>query len=231
MALVLSLVISKALGGSASATSVETDQESNKWNYELSVYTYVPRDSHDYANPSFSADYNEWLHLEARYNYEALKTGSAWLGYNFSVPVEKVIKGSELTITPMVGGVFGNLTGIAPGYMIDASVEVARGTIELWTQGEYFFDSGTRTEDFFYSWSELSYAKPLLCLQAKPEVRVGMVVERTKSFGSEFDVRRGPLIGIRRKIGKGDHTIGFTTYWLSPGSSESTFVFAVNFEL
>ena len=34
--------------------------------------------------PTITADYG-WLHLEARYNYEGLDTGSAWIGYNFSV--------------------------------------------------------------------------------------------------------------------------------------------------
>jgi hypothetical protein len=52
-----------------------------------------------------------WLHLETRYNYENLETGSAWVGYNFSGG-EKL----KWEFTPMLGGVFGNTTGVAPGY-------------------------------------------------------------------------------------------------------------------
>ena len=39
----------------------------------------------------------------------------------------------------MFGGVFGDITGIAPGYTISISHE----PIEFFTQGEYFFDAGT----------------------------------------------------------------------------------------
>ncbi|MGB9156740.1 MAG: hypothetical protein WCB20_09635, partial [Chthoniobacterales bacterium] len=82
------------------------------WSYALSTATYLVRNDREYVNPTFTADRN-WLHLEARYNYEALKTGSLWLGYNFSV-------GEKLTLeaTPMVGGVFGDITGFAPGYTL-----------------------------------------------------------------------------------------------------------------
>ena len=67
--------------------------------------------------PTITAD-RRWLHLEARYNYEDLDTASVWVGYNFSVG-EKL----SLDITPMLGGVFGNTTGIAPGL---------RGSLKWW---------------------------------------------------------------------------------------------------
>src|SRR5438034_7336511 len=46
-----------------------------------------------------------WLHLETRYNYENLETGSVWVGYNFSGG-EKL----QWEFTPILGGVFGNTT-------------------------------------------------------------------------------------------------------------------------
>jgi len=49
--------------------------------------------------PIFSAN-REKLHLEARYNYEDLKTFSGWIGYNFYGGEE-----FEYFITPMIGGV------------------------------------------------------------------------------------------------------------------------------
>jgi hypothetical protein len=64
-------------------------------------------------DPIFTADRNERLHLEARYNYENLETGSLWMGYDFSVGHKLV-----LNATPMLGGVFGRSAGIAPGYEI-----------------------------------------------------------------------------------------------------------------
>jgi hypothetical protein len=107
-------------------------------------------------------------------------------------------------------GVFGDITGIAPGYSLSLGYE----QIEFFTQGEYFFDAGTRSGNFFYSWSELSCA-PVTWFRA------GIVIDRTKALGSNFEVRRGPLVGFRYK------KIDFTTYWLSPGSRDSTFIFTV----
>ena len=129
----------------------------------------------DYVNPNFTAD-RDWVHLEARYNYEELKTGSVWFGYNFSTG-EKL----KFDVTPMLGGVFGDITGIAPGY----TITVRYRSIELATQAEYFFDAGTSAGDFFYSWSELS-ASPV------DWFRVGIVVERTQAQGVT------PMCGVGR---------------------------------
>jgi hypothetical protein len=110
----------------------------------------------------------------------------------------------------MLGLVFGDSTGLAPGY----NFVVSYRRLELFTQGEYFFDAGTHTGNFLYSWSELSYAPA-------EWFRFGVVVDRTKVLGSELDVRRGPLLGFSQKA------LDFTTYWLDPGSRDGTFVFSV----
>src|SRR6185436_20186574 len=81
-----------------------TDEpDDNAWSFSASAYTYLVPDSGNYAQPTFTAA-RGWLHLEARYNYEALDTGSAWVGYNFG-------GGDTLAweLTPMVGGVFGDI--------------------------------------------------------------------------------------------------------------------------
>jgi hypothetical protein len=206
LAAALSSLVSVSLGGTATNVRPEVADETaaDEWESSLSISTYLVQNGRDYANPNLVAD-RGWLHLEARYNYEALKTGSLWLGYNFSV-------GKKLTLdaAPMIGGVFGDITGIAPGYTISISYE----PFELFTQGEYFFDAAIHAGNFFYSWSELSCA-PVTWFRA------GIVVDRTKALGSNFDIRRGPLVGFRYK------KIDFTTYWLSPGSRDSTFIFTV----
>jgi hypothetical protein len=176
----------------------------DNWDYAFSAATYLVRNDREYVNPTFTADRN-WLHLEARYNYEALKTGSLWLGYNFSF-------GQKLTLeaTPMLGGVFGDITGFAPGY----TLSLGYGKLELFTQGEYFIDAGNSEANFFYTWTELS-------LTPVDWFRFGVVIDRTKAFGSELDIRRGPLIGVKYK------KIDFSAYWLDPGSSSSAFIFAI----
>ena len=52
--------------------SLLRNPSTNAWSFYASLYTYLVPDSRDYVNPIFTADHN-WLHLEARYNYEALK--------------------------------------------------------------------------------------------------------------------------------------------------------------
>jgi hypothetical protein len=198
--------IFESLGGTPMEIPVKESDEAEKpeWEYSISTSTYLALNSQDYANPVITADHG-WLHIEARYNYEALKTGSLLLGYNFGFG-EKL----EISLTPMLGGVFGNTTGIAPGYGISARY----GPIEFFTQGEYLFDVGNSSGNFFYTWSELS-------CQMLSWVKAGIVIDRTKTLGTSFDIRRGPLLGFTYK------KVDFTTYWLSPGSMDSTLIFAV----
>ncbi len=206
LAAALVSVVSVSLGGSETNVRppVANETAESEWECSLSTSTYLVQNGRDYVNPNFVAD-RGWLHLEARYNYESIKTGSLWLGYNFSFG-----KKLAFEITPMFGGVFGDITGIAPGYTISISYK----PIEFFTQGEYFFDGGNHSNDFFYSWSELSYA-PVTWFRA------GTVMERTKAFGSNFDILLGPLIGFKYK------KVDFTTYWLSPGSRDAAFIFTV----
>jgi hypothetical protein len=206
LAAALTSVVSVSLGGTETNVRLEVADETaeNEWEYSLSTSTYLVQHGRDYVNPNLVAD-RGWVHLEARYNYEAIKTGSLWLGYNFSFGKQLAFE-----VTPMFGGVFGDITGLAPGYTISISYE----PIEFFTQGEYFFDAGDRSENFFYSWSELSCA-PVTWFRA------GIVLDRTRALGSNFDIRRGPLVGFKYK------NVDLTTYWLSPGSRDATFIFTV----
>lgn len=188
-----------------SSTPVLAEETAERaWSFSTSVTQYLVPDDRDYAQPTVTAD-RGMLHLEARYNYEALETGSVWVGYNFSV-------GEEVTFdfTPMVGGVFGDLTGVAPGY----EATLSWWKLELYTEGEFVFSTGDRSEDFFYSWSELSVA---------PEewFRLGLVGQRTKAYDTSFDIQRGFLVGFSFK------RVDFTTYLLNP-DDEPTVVLAAS---
>ena len=111
LAAALASIVSVSLGGTQTDVPLEVADETaeSEWECSLSTSTYLVQNGRDYANPNLVAD-RDWLHLEARYNYEAIKTGSLWLGYNFSVG-----KKLALEAAPMLGGVFGDITGIAPG--------------------------------------------------------------------------------------------------------------------
>ena len=203
------------LPGSAGAETLSTNSvprlaiegATNQWSFSASVYGYVVPESRDYANPNLAADRGR-LHLEARYNYEALETGSLWVGYSFSVG-EQVVLG----ITPMLGGVFGDLTGVAPGYNFDLTYK----RLSLSSQGEYVLDAGDSSGNFFYTWSELSYS-PVEWF------RLGLVVQRTKAHQSTLDIQRGFLVGASCK------QFDFTTYVFNLGWTDPTVVLAMGFD-
>jgi hypothetical protein len=177
------------------------------WSFSLSTWGYiVPRDR-SYVSPTFTADHG-WLHLEARYNYENQETGSLWVGYNLSVGDKLVLEA-----TPMIGGVFGNTTGIAPGY----GVSLTYKRFELSTQGEYVFDTKDRTGSFFYNWNELTYS-PVGWFRA------GLVSQRTRAYHTELDVQRGLLAGFSHK------RVDFTIYIFNAGWTDPTVVLALGFK-
>jgi hypothetical protein len=191
---------------SDSATPAVEHGGERKWAFSASAYTYLVPESREYVQPTITAD-RDWLHLEARYNYESLETGSAWVGYNFN-------GGDKLAweFTPMLGGVFGNTTGVAPGYKGSLSWR----KLELYSEGEYVIDTGDSSGSFFYNWSELTLA-PV------DWFRFGLVTQRTRAYQSERDVQRGLLAGFSRK------KLDLTAYVFNPDKSRPTVVVAVGF--
>jgi len=161
--------------------------------YTATATTYVVPDSRNYVEGVFTAD-RRWLHLEGRYNYENLETGSAWVGYNFNLG-SKV----RLDVTAMVGAVFGRTTGIAPGERLTFNWR----RFELYSEAEYVFSTDTRADSFFYSWSELS-------LSPYHWLRMGLAGQRTQAYQSEHKLQRGFLLGFEHK------RMGITAYVLNP---------------
>jgi len=193
-------------GDITATNSVPEVSETPAWAFYASVYGFLVPDSRDYVNPNFTADHG-WLHLEARYNYEALETGSLWVGYNFSFGEKLVFE-----VAPMLGGVFGNLTGVAPGYTFSLSYK----RFALSSQGEYFCDAGDASENFFYTWSELTYSP-------WDWLRVGLAIQRTKAYQTDFDIQRGFLVGATYR------KVDFTTYVFNLGWTDPTLVLAVGY--
>jgi hypothetical protein len=215
--LVLLFVAERALAQATTTAAVSTttnstppltkESDDKSWAFSASAYTYLVSDSREYVQPSFMAD-RDWLHLEARYNYEALESGSAWVGYNFSV-------GDKLRFeaTPMLGGVVGDTTGIAPGYRFS----LAWWKLELSSEGEFVFDTRDSDGNFFYNWSEL-------CCYPVDWFRFGLAIQRTKAYQTDLDIQRGFLVGFSYK------KVDFTTYVFNWGWTDPTVVLAVGVE-
>ena len=188
-----------------SATPALSPEAGEKaWSFSLSAATYILPNDQEYVQPTFTAD-RGWLHLEARYDYENLETGSAWVGYNFSGG-----KKLEWEFTPMLGGVFGNTTGIAPGY----KGSLSWWKLELYSEGEFVFDTGNSEGNFIYAWSELSVSPVDWC-------RFGLVGQRTRAYQSSVDIQRGLLVGLTYK------KMGFTTYVFNLDQGKPTWVFSM----
>src|SRR5437763_4208499 len=108
------------------------------------------------------------------------------------------------------GGVFGNTTGIAPGYKLSLTY----WKFELSSEGEFVFDTGNSEGNFFYNWSELS-------VSPVDWFRFGLVGQRTRAYQAGVDIQRGLLVGFSLK------KIDFTTYAFNLDQGNATCVFGV----
>jgi hypothetical protein len=112
----------------------------------------------------------------------------------------------------MLGGVFGKTTGIAPGFRFSVTYK----KLELSSEGEYVFDTGNRSGNFFYSWNELTYS-PVDWLHA------GLVSQRTRAYQTKLDVQRGISVGFSY------NNVDLTTYVFNAGWTDPTFVLSLRF--
>jgi hypothetical protein len=188
---------------STAPTAPAAAEEEPGWEFNASLYGYFPPDDRHYAQPTVIADHGA-LHLEGRYNYEAFRSGSAWVGWNFGFGEEEKFR---LDATLMVGGVFGDTRGVAPGLELTATY----GRFELSSESEYVFDSAGRGDSFFYNWAQLGYS-PFDWLT------VGLASQRTRAYQTSLDVQRGVFVGFTYK----DWTL--TTFVFNPGWESPTVV-------
>jgi hypothetical protein len=151
------------------------------WEFSGSVYySRPPGDVSDRLTAILYADRGP-LHLEGRYNYEDLETASVFAGWTF--PIEGEVSGD---VRPMLGGVFGQTGGVAPG--LEASLEWKK--LAWYVEAEYLFDAHDRGDDFFYSWSTLTYG-------ITDNVRAGLVLERSKLVDTSWDVNPGLAVEFK----------------------------------
>jgi hypothetical protein len=198
-ALILSaLNCSAQEGGLTTAPSSTTDALG--WAFSATGMYYSFRDQDDFLLAVATAEQGP-LHLEARYNYEAIDSGSLFAGWKFS-------GGEKLTygLTPILGAVFGQKEGIAPGF----EASVAYGVADLYVEAEYVYDLHVREDSFTYAWSELGFT-PWEWL------RFGLVGQRTMAYQSDRDIQRGGFAQLMYK----KMTLGM--YVFNPDDSNSRF--------
>lgn len=112
----------------------------------------------------------------------------------------------------MIGGVFGKVNGIAPGF--EATITYKK--LEFYSANEYIFDTDTKSGNFFYTWTQLTYS-PVRWFN------FGYVMQRTRAYKTSLDVQRGVLIGFTRK------KVTFATQIFNFGWTDPTVVFSLGY--
>ena len=174
------------------------------WEFGITAYPTFVRGGENYTSAIAVADRGP-LHLEARYNYESHGARSAFVGWTFS-------GGETLTweLTPLLGGAWGSVNAFVPG--VEASLGWRQ--LDFYIEGEYVRDNHEHTSSYWYAWTELGF-RPVEWL------RIGAVAQRTRAYGGDRDIQRGPFAQLTwRRV-----TVG--GYWFNPGSSEQVVVTSI----
>ena len=167
------------------------------WELSGTVFYSDPPGSGDRVTPILYADRGA-LHLEARYGYEDRETLSLFAGWTLEDEGDVTV-----AATPMLGAVFGETTGIAPALELDLGWR----RLTWYAEMEYLLDLEERDDDFFYSWSTLTWA-------FTDWLGAGLVTERSKLVDTDFDLQRGVALQITRG------PVGLSLYAYNFGSDD-----------
>ncbi len=172
------------------------------WAFALTAYPTVVKDrDNNYTSAIATADRGP-LHLEARYSYEAVGARSAFAGWNFSGG-----ESLEWEVTPLLGGVWGPLQAVVPG----VELSLAYQRLDFYLEGEYVDDGN---DPYTYAWIELGFA-------ATDWLRIGAAAQRTRVFGDERDIQRGPFAQLSW------NRFSLGGYWFNPGADDQVFIGSV----
>ena len=173
------------------------------WEFALTAYPTIVRHGDNYTSGIGVADRGP-LHLEARVNYESVGARSVFAGWTFS-------GGESVTweVTPLLGGAWGSTEAFVPG--LEASV--ASGRFDFYVEAEYVRPSDHEGR-YLYAWSELGF-RPVEWLRA------GLVAQRTRAYGGERDIQRGPFAQATWRR----FTVG--GFWFNPGASDQVLVVSI----
>lgn len=179
------------------------------WATAITAFVFDPPRDDAFGMGIVTAD-RAALHLEARYNYENLDTGSAFAGWNVAGEDEVA-----WALTPMLGFVFGQTDGAAPG------IEAALGwrALELYVESEYVIDFEASDENFLYTWIEATGSP-------NDWLRAGLAAQRTKAYQTDLEMQRGLMVeGARNAWSLG-------VYWFNlDRSDDDLFAFALSYQM
>jgi hypothetical protein len=150
------------------------DTLSSDWSFGADVWYFILPGETDIPLLLVFAEYNAF-YVVARYNYEDLNTASLFGGYRFDTGSKL-----KLSITPMIGVVFGNTSGIASGL----EVSLIWKKLDFYSENELVFDFARKENNFFNSWTELA-------VTLFGNSRTGISASRTRLFQSDIELQKG----------------------------------------
>jgi len=192
---------STAVGAEEANGRRAASPEKPSWEFALTAYPTDVRGGENYTSGIGVADRGP-LHLEARYNYESIGARSAFVGWTFSGG--DTIKWE---LTPLLGGAWGTVHAFVPA--VEASVSWRE--FDFYIEAEYVRDNHEHSDSYYYAWSELGY-RPAEWL------RFGLAAQRTRAYGGERDIQRGPFAQLTW------NRVTLGGYWFNPGSKDQVFV-------
>jgi len=192
---------STAVGAEEGAGRRAAPPEKPSWEFALTAYPTDVRGGENYTSGIGVADRGP-LHLEARYNYESIGARSAFVGWTFSGG--DTIKWE---LTPLLGGAWGTVHAFVPA--VEASVSWRE--FDFYIEAESVRDNHEHSDSYYYAWSELGY-RPAEWL------RFGLAAQRTRAYGGERDIQRGPFAQLTW------NRVTLGGFWFNPGSKDQVFV-------
>lgn len=159
---------------SEQAAAQLSDTAAAGWQFGLGAYYYLLPDESNTASLIGYTDYKSF-HIEGRYNYEDERTASLFGGYRVETGHSFIVGA-----TPMLGVVFGNTNGIAPGLLLDFSWKI----FDFYSESEYVIDFSGSENNFFYTWTEVA-------VTPVSNLRTGISADRTRLYQSDLELQKG----------------------------------------
>jgi hypothetical protein len=179
---------SMAMGGLLALTATRgttraEEAEQRRWKATVNAYLFAVPDQESFFMVTAPVEIR-WFHVEARYNYEALRSGSVFAGVNAGWG-----QALRLDLTPMIGGLFGELDGLVPALRWT----LTWWKLDLYSESEVVVDFDDASDSFFYNWSELGFS-PLDWL------RFGGAIQRSRVLMTSLDFQRGLFVAATIRL-------------------------------
>jgi hypothetical protein len=197
LALAALLLCAAATRAQENAGAAPAETEQTGWKFNASLYGYFPPATAT-AQPTFIADRGS--------PGRPLTEGSRRLGlgrWNLE---------ADLHRAALWRRVFGDTHGVAPGY----ELTLKYGSFELYSEGEYLFDTDDSENSFFYNWAQLGFS-------ATDWLALGLASQRTRAYHTSLDVQRGVFAAFTYKKAT------LSVYVFNPGWETPTVVSSLAF--